>query len=77
MERTVCLELGEETKAQGVRLLDVFLIGPLMIWGGDALKKRGHGVAGPVLSATGVATIFYNGRNYVRVRRKLRGQTRA
>lgn len=70
----VCLELGEETKAQHIRLLDVFMIGPLMIWGGYALQREGRRVAGPVLALTGVATIYYNGRNYVRVRRRLREQ---
>ena len=70
----VCLELGEETKAQSIRLLDVFLIGPLMIWGGKALHDQGHPVAGPLLALTGVSTIYYNGRNYVRVRRQLEAQ---
>lgn len=70
----VCLELGEETKAQHIRLLDVLVIGPLMIWGGYALQREGRRVAGPALALTGLATIYYNGRNYVRVRRRLQGQ---
>lgn len=71
MDTTVCLDLGTEIKAQRIRLLDVFLIGPMMVWGGKALGDQGHSVAGPLLAILGVATVVYNGRNYVRVRSKL------
>lgn len=73
----VCLDVGREVKAQEVRLLDVFLIGPLMVWGGTALHRQGHPLAGPLLTALGAATVVYNGRNYVRVRRALREQRSA
>lgn len=68
---TVCLEVGAEIKTQQVRLLDVFLIGPLMVWGGSALKNSGHPLAGTLLSITGVATVVYNGKNYLLVKEKL------
>jgi hypothetical protein len=53
-------------KPQLVRLADVFFIGPLMIWGG--LKIRGLG--GYTLAGLGAATIWYNGRNYLRARNR-------
>jgi hypothetical protein len=61
---------GCEVKSQGVRLLDVFLIGPLMIWGGYALHDSGHKVAGPGLGLLGFTTILYNARNHELVRRR-------
>lgn len=57
-------------KAQPVRLLDVFLIGPMMIWGGSALDESGHPIAGVALALMGLATIGYNGRNYEIVRQR-------
>lgn len=54
---------------QKIRILDVVLIGPLMIWGGvQAMRKsdtKSGEVAGAVLAALGFATIFYNGSNYL------------
>ena len=73
-QQHVCLHLGEETKAQSIRLLDVFVIGPLMMWGGHALNEQGHPLAGPALALMGVATIYYNGRNYFRVRDQIEAQ---
>jgi hypothetical protein len=68
----VCLEVGVETKAQAVRVLDVFVIGPLMVVGGLALEAQGRRLSGVVLAGSGVATVLYNGRNYLRVRKRLR-----
>lgn len=51
-------------KSQRVRLLDVVVIGPLMIWGG--VKAGGFG--GAVLALFGLTTMGYNARNYARVR---------
>lgn len=50
-------------KSQAVRVLDVAVIGPLMIWGG----AKAGGVAGGVLAMFGVTTIGYNAVNYARV----------
>lgn len=55
-----------EVKAQPIRLLDVFLVGPLMIHGGRKVA-RFEPVAGNVLTLLGVLTIWYNGRNYLRI----------
>lgn len=58
---------NERGKAQWIRVADVVLVGPLMIWGGAALARRSS-LAGAVLAALGVATIVFNGRNYLLVR---------
>ena len=59
--------MGVHGKTQAIRLADVFLIGPLMIWGGlelaEQYRARGHGLA-----ALGIATIGYNALNYIRLR---------
>ena len=59
--------IDDPGKTQGVRLADVFFIGPLMIWGGLELAER-YPVGGGVLAVLGVATIGYNARNYLRLR---------
>lgn len=51
-------------KAQWIRAADVFIIGPLMIAGGLSLKRQSS-LAGVVLAGAGVATMIYNGRNYL------------
>ena len=56
-------------KTQAVRIADVFLIGPLMMWGGIELLEGGHRARGGLLAALGVATIGYNARNYLRLRK--------
>ena len=55
---------GLADKAQLVRLADVFCVGPLMLWGGLRLG----GAAGYTLALLGIATVVYNGRNYLEVR---------
>lgn len=52
-------------KSQAVRLADVFFIGPVMVVGGARLG----GVLGNVLTVLGVATIAYNGNNWLTRRR--------
>ena len=49
-------------KAQGVRLLDVWALGPIMIYAGA--RCAGAGLR-TTLTAAGAATIAYNGRNYL------------
>ena len=53
-------------KTQTIRLLDVFVIGPLMVWGGLQLKDESP-VLGSVLAFFGATTVLYNGRNFLRV----------
>lgn len=59
----------DPVKAQWVRIADVVVVGPLMIWGGVALVQHKHLIAGPLLSLLGVGTMVYNGINLVRVER--------
>ncbi len=54
--------------AQPIRIVDVFLLGPAMIWFGVAAKEM------PVwarifMGVSGAATIAFNGYNYVAVQR--------
>jgi len=51
-------------KAQSVRLMDVFVLGPFMVWAGSTLAKD-RPVAGGVLAVSGALTVLYNGRNYL------------
>lgn len=53
-------------KTQGIRLMDVFLLGPFMVWFGASAKSM------PVWARTtmvlaGIGTSVYNGVNYLRV----------
>jgi len=51
-------------ESQRVRLLDIAVVGPLMIWGG----VKAGGWSGAALAFFGLATMGYNARNYARVR---------
>lgn len=51
-----------QPKAQGIRLLDVGLLGPLLIYASS--RCAGEGLRTGLLAA-GAATIAYNGRNYL------------
>jgi len=51
-------------KPQTVRLADVFVIGPTMVWGGSKLVRR-YPLAGGALVVFGVLTVLYNGRNWI------------
>ncbi len=50
-------------KPQAVRLADVWMIGPLMLWGGVELSGR-YPYRGYALAGLGIATVVYNLRNY-------------
>lgn len=55
-----------QPKAQGIRALDVWALGPLMIY--VAAREGGTSdLARMALAAAGAATITYNGRNYLRL----------
>jgi len=51
-------------KTQSIRLADIFVIGPLMLWAGWALSKQ-YPVRGAALALFGGATVIYNGKNYL------------
>lgn len=54
-------------KSQLVRLMDVFVFGPLMISAAVSQKSRYFSAA---LLLIGLGTIVYNGANYLETRRK-------
>ena len=51
-------------KAQGVRLFDVFALGPAMIYAGYKLDNR---ALGAFITLAGLGTIIFNGANYMRI----------
>ncbi len=66
-------DVEEVGKTQGIRLLDVFAIGPVMIFAaykGTTLPTW----ARVFLGLTGGATILYNGLNYVEQEKRLEEQ---
>lgn len=58
-----------EVKAQPIRLLDVFFVGPVMVLAGRRLSRSGDAM-GDLLTALGVLTVWYNGRNYLRIEKE-------
>lgn len=62
---------GGRRKAQAVRLVDVWLLGPLMVYVAATSDEPDGGaeeLARAALVVAGAATITYNGRNYLRER---------
>lgn len=62
-------------KHQSIRLLDVFVIGPLMVyggWKGDTL----HPAVKIGLMGFGASTIIFNGMNWIRIRNRSKQQYR-
>ena len=54
-------------KSQPIRLVDVFLLGPFMVWVGA--RARGIPMAARLaLIAAGAATVVFNGLNWLQVR---------
>jgi len=55
---------SELSKSQNIRLLDVFFIGPFMMYIG--YKAKGiTDLEKYMLYGLGIATIYYNGKNYL------------
>lgn len=52
-------------KTQTIRLADVFVVGPVMLWGANKLAQRGDKALGGALGLLGLLTIAYNGGNYL------------
>lgn len=52
-------------KTQQVRMLDVLLVGPFMVW--FASTAKGPEWARLTMAALGILTILYNGANYLRL----------
>jgi len=54
-------------KPQAIRLIDVFLLGPAMIWAGWLLRRRNKPL-GAFMAGSGALTSLYNWHNYQRAR---------
>lgn len=63
---------GGQGKTQNVRLVDVFALGPFLIWA--ASTRQLPAPARLVLAASGAATIVFNGLNWLEVRRHAGGR---
>ncbi len=58
-------------KAQAVRLADVFVLGPFMIW--FSTRARDVPDAARIgMVAAGLGTILYNGSNYLKTQKELK-----
>lgn len=62
------MSMDEAEKTQLIRLADVFVIGPLMIYAG--LGRRVPRALKGALIAFGALTILYNGANYLAKRKE-------
>jgi len=51
-------------KSQNVRLVDVFLLGPFMVWFGINATVVPEWTS-TLMIISGIGTIIYNGRNYL------------
>lgn len=60
-----------DVKAQGIRLGDVFLFGPMMIY--SAMGKDAPEWMKAAMLVIGVGTIFYNAMNFVEIERRKAG----
>jgi hypothetical protein len=67
-EETRLTTIEQVSKGQWIRLVDVFFLGPLMIYAGSR-KKLGTPVDA-LLIFFGVTTIYYNAQNYLINRQK-------
>ena len=63
-------ELNQVVKTQNIRLIDVFVLGPMMIYAATLIPKR-HATVKASLGFFGLTTIAYNWRNYNRVQNRL------
>ena len=63
-------ELNAVVKTQLIRLMDVALFGPFMVYAASLIPER-HGTVRVALAAGGVLTALYNWQNYQRVKAAL------
>tara|TARA_Y100001963_G_scaffold158893_1_gene260237 strand:+ start:810 stop:1019 length:210 start_codon:yes stop_codon:yes gene_type:complete len=61
-------ELNQIAKSQFIRLLDVGVIGPVMIYG-SILIPRSHPAVKAALFFFGASTVVFNWQNYQKIKR--------
>lgn len=67
-------------KAQPIRVLDVFVVGPAMVAGGSVLfreSRQERRALGALLVVSGVLTVVYNGANWLKRERQIDAAERA
>ena len=68
MGRDCRTELDCSAPTQAIRIIDVFALGPAMIWMG----RRQGGMVGVFVATAGVLTIGFNGARLLEARRRRR-----
>ncbi len=58
-----------DVKAQGIRLLDIGVFGPMMVL--SAMNKKPPGWLKLAMVGIGVGTILYNAKNFLAVKKEL------
>lgn len=66
------MDMSDEDLAQAIRLLDVFGIGPLMIYAGVKTEEELPSWIRGALVLFGITTIGYNGMNYISARDRMK-----
>ena len=70
------LELASQIrKGQNVRLFDVWLLGPWLVYLGLRPGRGLSDIERAALVAVGIGTVVFNGANYLRVEQELRPKT--
>ena len=64
-----CVDNQSEKEAQLIRILDVLVIGPAMLYAASEVKNP---ILGAVLAISGAATAYYNGRNWLLVNQSMK-----
>lgn len=64
-----CVDNESEKAAQLIRILDVLVIGPAMLYAASEVKNP---LLGAVLAISGAATTYYNGRNWLLVKKSMK-----
>ena len=57
--------VDEYQKSQTIRLIDVFIIGPVLIYAGIKHRKDMSKLLSGTLILFGAATVYYNAKNYL------------
>lgn len=66
--------LDTVAKAQYVRLVDVFILGPALLYTASVLPPQ-HRTLRAFLTIAGVGTVFYNARNFLRIQQLIAADT--
>ena len=63
--------ITEVSKSQTIRLIDVFVIAPILIYAGVQYRKELPKWLSISLIVIGGATFYYNGKNYLETRKNV------